>query len=127
MAKFAETKSRVSVQKTIMTVEEFREVLKNMPGDLVLAFDDLEDGRISVRRSRLGRLVKPKRPGLNSGTVLLALSENPRIGAEMIMTVEKLRVILKSLPDELEIAFDNSEGGALENEFPVASVIKVDF
>lgn len=102
----------------IIDGEQLQNELKDMPGESVLALDDLHGGRIPVESVRLKRVVKPEKPGMSSETLLLIFSDTPQIGSSRLLTAEHLRNLLKRLPLDVQVVFDDLKG----NMIPVESV-----
>lgn len=102
----------------IIDGEQLRNELRDLPGESVLALDDLRGGRIPVESVRLKRIVKPEKPGMSSETLLLILSDTPEIGSSRFMTVEHLRNLLKRVPLDVQVVFDDLKGKMV----PVESV-----
>ena len=100
----------------IMTIEKLKTELKGMPANSLLAIDDLKGGRIPVEDLRFKRIVKEQKPGMSTVSDVVILSDISRLGSPIPMTVEKLRGMLKGMPDDADIVFDNLDGNLIPIE-----------
>lgn len=65
-----------------MNVKDLRDKLKKVPDEWEVLFDDLKGGRIPVEDFRVERRVQFEKPGTNSKTSIVVLSDDARIESD---------------------------------------------